>query len=242
MEFRENRELLGSNPLTVNGEVLLLAGDIIPFVLIKKQKDFFNFVSDNFKYTYWIPGNHEYYHSDIMQKTGTFNENIKSNVLLVNNTSVILDNMKFIFTTLWTKIRPAYQWQIERGMSDFQAIHYNGHRFSAEKFNSLHEESLAFINKELNKDKSERTIVVTHHVPTFMNYPEKYKGDVLNDAFAVELSGLIESKGPDYWIYGHHHHNIPDFKINKTVLVTNQLGYVEYGEQVNFNNDRIINL
>jgi hypothetical protein len=28
----------------------------------------------------------------------------------------------------------------------------------------------------------------THHVPAFMNYQEKYKGDILSEAFAVELS------------------------------------------------------
>jgi len=35
----------------------------------------------------------------------------------------------------------------------------------------------------------------------------------LNEAFAVELFELIEDSGPDYWIYGHHHNNIPDFSI-----------------------------
>lgn len=70
----------------------------------------------------------------------------------------------------------------------------------------------------------------THHLPTFLNYPEHYKGDVLNEAFALELFDLIDSSNIDYWVYGHHHCNIPEFNIGKTRLVTNQLGYVQQYE------------
>ena len=122
-------------------------------------------------------------------------------------------------------------------MSDFHVIKYDGHRFSTEKFNQLHNVSLKFLEQELTKENSGKTVMVTHHVPTLLNYPEKYKGDVLNDAFAVELFDLIETKGPDYWIYGHTHNNTADFKIGKTQLLTNQLGYVKYGEHSLFRND-----
>jgi hypothetical protein len=75
-----------------------------------------------------------------------------------------------------------------------------------------------------------------------LNYPEKYKGDILNEVFAVELFDLIYSSGPNYWIYGHHHFNCPDFNIINTRLVTNQLGYVKYGEHHRFAKDIIINI
>jgi hypothetical protein len=35
-------------------------------------------------------------------------------------------------------------------------------------------------------------MVVKHHVPTFMQYPEQYQGDLLSEAFAVELHDFIE--------------------------------------------------
>ncbi|MCD4665782.1 MAG: metallophosphoesterase [Bacteroidales bacterium] len=242
LEFPENKEFLKINPIQPNGDILLLAGDIVPFVVIDNHKDFFDYLADNFKYTYWVPGNHEYYRFDIINKSGTLNEKIRSNVFLVNNTSVIHHNVKYIFSTLWTKIRPAYQWQIERGLSDFHVIKYSGYRFSAEKYNLLHEDSLNFIKQELSEKKEHKKVVVTHHVPTFLNYPEKYKGSVLNDAFAVELFDLIETIGPDYWIFGHHHQNISDFKIGKTKLITNQLGYVKYGEHKLFKEDKVFKL
>lgn len=242
LEFPENKEFLKDNPLLPKGDILLLAGDIVPFAVMDNHKDFFDYVSDNFKYTYWVAGNHEYYRSEITDKTGAFNEKIRSNVFLINNTSVIQNNIKFVFSTLWTKIRPEYQWQIEKGLNDFHVIKYKGYRLSTEKYNMLHAESLKFLKQELNSEKTNKTIVVTHHVPTLFNYPEKYKGSVLNEAFAVELFNLIETAGPDYWVFGHHHQNIPDFKIGKTKLTTNQLGYVVYGEHILFKENKVFSI
>ena len=148
LEFPENKEFIKLNPLQIKGDVLLLAGDIVPFAVMDKHADFFNYISDNFQATYWIPGNHEYYYSDITQRSGIINEEIRSNVFLVNNVSIKRDDVKFTFSTLWSKIRPAYQWQIEKGLSDFHVIKYKGYRFSAEKYNLIHEESLKFIEQE----------------------------------------------------------------------------------------------
>jgi hypothetical protein len=98
---------------------------------------------------------------------------------------------------------------------------------------------LAFLKQEL-KSTTTKKFVVTHHVTTYMHYPVEYKGSILNEAFAVELFDLIEATGPDAWIYGHHHGNTPDFKIGKTQMLTNQLGYVKYGEHLGFDFEKVI--
>jgi len=242
LEFRENKEFLKANPLQPIGDVLVLAGDIVPFGVMDKHKDFFRSVSDNFAATYWIPGNHEYYGFDLATKCGVLNEKIRSNVFLVNNTSVVHDDVKLIFSTLWTKISPAYEWQIERNMSDFHVIKNGKFRFSAQRYNELHADSIAFLEKELTAETNLKKVVVTHHVPTLMNYPEQYKGSILNEAFAVELFDLIDATGSDCWIYGHSHGNRPDFVIGKTQLLTNQLGYVKYGEYQQFNANKRITI
>ena len=236
LEFPENKAFLKANPIQAVGDVMLLAGDIVPFARMDQHKDFFSFLSDNFEACYWIPGNHEYYYFDAATKCGVLNENLKSNVFMVNNTSIVREDVTFIFSTLWSKISPAYEYQIERSMSDFHVIKYGGYRFSAQHFNQLHTESFSFLKSELENKNTTKNIVVTHHVPTFMNYPPKFKGDILNEAFAVELSDLIETTSPDYWIYGHTHGNTANFEIGKTKLLTNQLGYVMNGENELFDN------
>ena len=242
LEFPKNREFLKANPLQAKGDVLLLAGDIVPFAVMDKHKDFFSYVSDNFRESFWIPGNHEYYYFDLAKKSGTLNENIRSNVHLVNNLTVNFNSARFIFSTLWSKISPANYWQIEKSISDFQVIKYNKFRLSADRFNILHEDSLNFIASALQQKSTDKTIVVTHHVPTFMHYPEKYKGDTLNEAFGVELFELIEHSGADYWIYGHHHNNTRPFVVGETQLVTNQLGYVHINEHIEFKNDAVLDV
>ncbi len=242
LEFPENKEFLKANPMKPKGDVLILAGDIVPFTVMDKYDDFFNYISNNFQTTYWIPGNHEYYYFDIANKSGILNEKIRSNVFLVNYQVVTHDNINIILCSLWSKINLVNKWQIERGMSDFHVIKHNGDRFSAEHFNQLHAQSLEFLKDALHHNYTDKSVVATHHVPTLLNYPEKYKDDVLNEAFAVELFDLIEAKGPDYWIYGHSHSNTTDFEIGKTHLRTNQLGYVKYNEQNGYQNERIIKL
>jgi predicted phosphohydrolase len=220
----------------------LLGGDIIPFTEIEKENDFFNFLSDSFEHTYWIPGNHEYYRSDIAERAGAFHEKIRSNVSLLNNTAIDHKGVRLLFSTLWSKINPAFELVILKSMADFRLIKNNGKSLTVDDYNQLHEDCRTFLANELSHLTNQKTIVVTHHLPTFRNYPEKYRHSELNTAFATELFDLIESSNVDYWIFGHCHEAVPDFKIGKTTLTTNQLGYVEYGEHLNFVSDRLINL
>lgn len=251
LEFQENQNFLKQNPIKPMGDILILAGDIVPFGLMDKHNDFFKYVSDHFKTTYWIPGNHEYYYYDLATKCGTFNESIKSNVFLVNNMAFIHEDVKLVFSTLWSKISSENEWNIERSVSDFHAIKYNKNRFSAPVFNQLHADSLAFIESKIHrkefvttsvKDQQNfgKTLVVTHHVPTFLNYPEQYRQSSINQAFAVELFDLIDTSKVNAWIYGHHHANIPSFKIGNTEMLTNQLGYVKYGEHSLYSSEKIL--
>ena len=238
LEFPANKKYLKANPIKPEGEILLLAGDIVPFAEIEKENDFFNFASDSFEHTCC---NHEYYRSDITERTGTFHEKIRSNVTLLNNTAIEHKGVRLLFSTLWSKINPALEFVILKSMADFRLINNNGKKISVDDYDKLHEDCRAFLLKELSNATSQKTIFVTHHLPTFFNYPEKYRYSELNTAFATELFDLIESSNVDHWIFGHSHEVVPDFKIGKTTLTTNQLGYVEYGEHSNFVSNRIIN-
>jgi predicted phosphohydrolase len=240
LEFPHNKKYLKANPIKPEGEILLLAGDIIPFAEIEKENDCFNFLSDNFEHTYWIPGNHEYYRSDIADRTGTFHEKIRSNVSLLNNSTIQYKDVRLIFSTLWSKIDLTKEWVIKKAMADFHLIKSNGNKINVDDYTRLHEECLSFLSKEIQTSTDLKIIVVSHRLPTFFKYPEKYRHSELNTAFATELFNLVETSNIDYWVFGHSHEVVPDFKIGKTTLTTNQLGYMEYGEHQNFKNSRVI--
>lgn len=230
LEFFENRKLIKENPLRVVGDILLLGGDIIKFSEWDMHNDFFKWCSDNFKHTYWIPGNHEYYDFDISQKSGHLNEKFSDNVSLVNNHVEEVNGIRLVFSTLWSSIGVNKAWCIQRALNDFYVIKYKGRIFSVNEYSTYHQECKDFLTNTFKNRFDGKTVVLTHHLPTFMNYPEKYRNSDINEAFATELFPLIEESNADFWIYGHTHGNTPEFKIGKTSMLTNQLGYVQSGK------------
>lgn len=234
LEFPDNKEYILNNPIQPIADILILAGDIVPFKIIDNHQDFFNYISRNFKTTYWIPGNHEYYYYNV-DSSRFLDTKIRENIFLVNNCVKEVSGINLIFSTLWSNISESKRWLIQQSLSDFKVIKYNDHFFNVDDYNSLHKESLEFIQNALNETSDNKTVVVTHHVPTFVNYPEKYVDSKINEAFASNLTELIEDNIIDFWIYGHHHSNVNEFQIDNTKLVTNQLGYIKYNENVGFN-------
>lgn len=212
LEFPMNNEFIKKNPLSPSGDILLLAGDIVPFHLIDQRRDFFKFCSDHFEFTYWIPGNHEYYNGDLLNKTGQFMENIERNVHLVNNTWAHHGNARLIFSTLWSPISNDKAWHVQNGLNDYRVIKDDGKLFTTSRSTKLFEENFEFIQGAVANNQREKCIVVTHHVPTFQHYPEEYKNSVINEAFAVDLDSFIENSRIDHWIYGHHTEIFPTLK------------------------------
>ncbi len=49
LEFPENKKYLRENPLTPGGDILILAGDIVPFKVMDKHNDFLDYISSNFR-------------------------------------------------------------------------------------------------------------------------------------------------------------------------------------------------
>ena len=243
LEFHENKSFLKQHPIEPIGEILLLAGDILPFALHKQSCAFIDFVADNFEAVYWIPGNHEYYHFDLGTVSSPLFEKFRENVFLINNQTITYKNTNIICSTLWSHHISTYnEIAVQQNLNDFHLIKMNGNRFTAAHFNQLHQTDLAFLKNAGAKSDAAKTIVMTHHVPTLMNYPAQYKGSNINQAFAVELYDFIETCNAPYWIYGHHHCNTPDFKIGKTNMLTNQFGYVQTNEHKLFSPSATIEL
>jgi len=233
LEFPENNKYLVNNPLKICGDILILAGDIAPLHDEFLRNPFFGYISDSFKQIFWVPGNHEYYYKDISKYSKSYNIKLKNNISIVNNVEIEFDHIQFVFSTLWSKISNANQKRIEQSVSDFECITNKKRNFDARDFNNLHSESLHFIKESLQK-KNDKKVIVTHHVPSYLCNSPEHNGSPINEAFCVDLTDYIEECGANFWLYGHSHFSRKPLYIGKTILLTNQLGYVHCNEHRNF--------
>jgi predicted phosphohydrolase len=233
LEFPKNNEFLNRTPFEKCADILILAGDIAPLHSEHLSNPFLRYLSQHFEQVFWIPGNHEYYFTDIADFEKPLNFNILNNIKMVNNTTVTIDDVTIIFSTLWSKISPINEKIIEQSVSDFSCIVKNKKRLKAMDFNQLHNESLSFIKNELKKERK-KTILVTHHLPSNLCNSDEHLGSPINEAFCVDLTQLISANDINFWIYGHSHYNQKPLIIEKTLLLTNQLGYVHMNEHLNF--------
>ena len=130
LEFQENKKFLKQFPLEPIGEILLLAGDILPFALHKQPCEFIEFFADNFEAVYWIPGNHEYYHFDLGTVASPLFEKIRENVFLINNQTITCENINIICSTLWSHISTQNEFAVQQNVNDFHLIKMNGNKFT----------------------------------------------------------------------------------------------------------------
>lgn len=240
LERFTNKYWVESNPIHPGGEILIIAGDTHHLDDNFKNLDFFKFVSDNFRQTYVIPGNHEFYGGyDVSVCEGKINEDLLSNVKFIHNDVVYENDIKLVFSTMWSEIL-SHRKEIRMAITDFKRIIYRGKRFGPYNFNEVFKACFDFIEKETAGD--EKKIVVTHHLPSPLCNAPEHKDSIYSGAFCVDKTDFVSKSNIDYWIYGHNHRVLPEFEINGTKLVSNQLGYVDFNEHQHFSWNKIISV
>jgi predicted phosphodiesterase len=241
-EFPQNRKWLKENPIIPKGEILLVAGDTYHLGNQFTNPWIFDELSDKFEQVFLIPGNHEYYGKfDVAQSKDQLQIEIRPNVTLFHNHAMEYKGVQFIFSTLWSKVEKHVA-AVYKGMYDFRQIHFEGEPFSIENYNELHQASLDFLTNALQQNTADKCVVMTHHLPSEKCNAPEFQGSALNEGFCTDLTKWIEDLPIDFWIYGHSHRNMPDFKIGGTQLLTNQLGYVGFGEHGSFRRDAIFEI
>lgn len=219
-------------------EICILAGDIgNPYQTT--YDTFMKFISNNFKKTFVISGNHEYYNKrKTIQETNDFlSEYFKQfdNISFLNNTYEHYENYCFIGTTLWSKItQPEYK------INDI----YNIPNFDYIKYNKLNTESISFLNNVLDDHNHNNCIIITHHVPSSTLIDNKYKTPEMNPYnqwFYCDLDELIEKKSKQIkcWIYGHTH-TLSNVTINNIPFLCNPIGYPCENTKVDFQKNIIL--
>ena len=250
IEMMANRAWLFGHGLQPAGNILVLAGDII--YLGNRQlihNEYFDWLADNYEQVYIVPGNHEYYGGYELRDTLTdFEMQIRPNVKYINNKSVIIGNTELFFTTLWSRVPNAFIADIQNGMMDTRLICYKNALLYAGEFNELHSICLNWMDGAMKASTAKHKVVVTHHCPTTNKVFDNHPGSKISCGFMTDDESFIINHDAEYWIFGHTHFNSTGSTVNgglqigNTLLLTNQLGYIGYGEDKGFNQAKTIEI
>lgn len=240
--------------IPVNADILILAGDV-GYPTMPIFWEFLEKMSEQFKHVILIAGNHEYYHTNSAIKKGrilTINEVDEliyseigrrqlNNVHFLQCSSIIIDNIEFVGSTLWTDIPRNKTVDVVEAMSDYSRIFVEDkksstiHTVSVEALNKLHREHRQFLSCQDRQDaafKAKKTVFITHHMPSYKMIHEKYAEYSINCAFASDTLHTVLRK-PDIWICGHSHTAYNDI-IDGVHCLMNPIGYPGENENLNW--------
>ena len=234
-------ELWNNLPMIpVKADYLFLAGDIC-HITHPLFYPFLDYCSLNWKKTFYILGNHEYYIKKKNYNELIFDYKYKiaeryKNVFCLDNNFITLDeeNINIYGATFWTSPPFASTYDAQMSINDYNWISYFnrelGHvvKLDINYVKQLSNESFVSLQKYLN-ETDKKTIVMTHFPPQRLGASDpKYLAEKKAHAgYFTWPDGTLEKfklNNVLTWISGHTHWSY-DFIQDNIRLISNQIGY-----------------
>lgn len=236
--------------------VLILAGDLWeagkPFSYFGKS--WMAKVAARFQYVVVVLGNHDFWGGHVANEYAAYRKKIKEqqldNVFLLQNSSVLIGNVKFMGGTLWTDFNkgdsynmmlakdglPSGYFLDEHGqevykpgvssMNDYKYIRYGAekqyHHLYPHNVLAEHRKTREYLVNNAKKDYPEQKLwVVTHHLPTKKSINPKHDNP--------------QSEQDNYWYYS----DLDDFILHSEVNFWSH-GHVHMLQDYMLGNTRIL--
>lgn len=246
MKFVVTSDVHGGTDYLHSGDysdvVLIIAGDFDE-VKRSRYRTGIESLCKQFKNVVLVPGNHEYYGSNI-HKTHKVLSDMQDeipNFIFLQNKFVWLDGVLLVGSTLWTdfdKGNSLTKFDARQKMNDYKHIRHGTtsepwrKKLTPDDTEFMHHKDKQFIKNSIDTvrfmhDNDFKVIVVTHHAPSYQSISPKYKNDSLNGCYCSDMDQYIEDLGADVWIHGHVHSSF-DYHIGKTRIICNPRGYESY--------------
>ena len=215
---------------SVTADVFVCAGDIGTLDTPKncyRLKKYFLGLKKNCDHVIWVLGNHEFYNStyeDTLERAKRLADQVGIHLLdIVYSPTVTIDGVKFWGTTFWTDLNN-HDWfahkAAQEGLNDFVVIkHREGVRtgFTAHETYEINQRSRKAIDWDAD-------VIITHHNPIDIEH-SRFPRESITYAFNnTRLEEQIMDSNVKYWLYGHTHDSRVT-ELNKTLVVSNQVGY-----------------
>lgn len=230
---------LPSGPARPNFDVMIVAGDLITR-MERGVKWLLERITD--RPVIYVPGNHEAYGTDLDRTIEKARIAAKgTNVYVLQNDSVTIDgSATFLGATGWTDFNlfgnPERAMQAAgEVMNDYRKIRVRNYQLRLRPTHTLarHNETRAFLQKELSRPKLLPRVVVTH----MGFHAEAIRRGFEHDLISAAYTSRSSIEGADLWVYGHTHEST-DFCVGATRVVSNAKGYGPWRANQTWENPR----
>lgn len=219
-------------PSTDTTDVLVLAGDIgNPISNRSEYQLLLQEFKKRYKHVLLVLGNHEFY--GLLQRSIDMNS-VKdivneicneTGVVFLDMNSVVIDGVRFVGTTLWSKADK----RIEESIADFVKVYKD-----IDEYNREFDRCFSWLKTHLeqchiNNSEREKIVVITHHLPTEKLCHSRFERYRINSAFATDILDDLVLDDVCLWFCGHTHERMVHVheKVNgdKLTVSVNPVGY-----------------
>ena len=183
-------------------------------------------------------GNHEFYRQswegllrDLTEQADLTDRIESGRATFFENSCATYQGVRFIGATLWTDMEFfgknfIVETRVQHSLADYRWIvsEITQAPITVEDTIARHVESLAYIGSRLEEKFDGPTVVITHHTPSALSVPERYKTDYVTAGFSSRLEDFILDHEIALFIHGHTHDHY-DYKLGETRIVANPRGY-----------------
>ncbi|KAK4127918.1 hypothetical protein N657DRAFT_641985 [Parathielavia appendiculata] len=222
---------------------LALLGDI--GTVAAHKGDFLDFLTrqlSQFQTVFFVPGNHEAYHSnwpETLDILRSFQKGVRQNQSL--GEFVLLDrdvfrmpgsNVVILGCSLFSHVQSESHTAVSLGLNDF----FQTKEWNVNAHNEAHGRDLAWLNAQVAdlEDSDVKIVIFSHWSPTLdaRAIEPRHAGSRITSAFSTDLSNekCFKSSRVKLWAFGHTHYNC-DFVVEREDgadalrLMANQRGY-----------------
>ena len=204
-----------------DAEVIIAAGDI---GIYKQGMDWLKSSKTPVVY---VAGNHEFYDREYLTTVQELRRSAEgSHVHFLENEACVIDDVRFLGCTLWTQLGGKSNDRLEDLMytvNDFRKISYQKKLMGFEVYAGLHHRSLKWLVKTLSRPFDGKTVVVTHHAPTYWSWDDSPNA-LTRYAYCNDLREIMHTYEIDAWFHGHTH-SVSDYRCAGTRILCNPRGY-----------------
>ena len=173
-----------------------------------------------------VMGNHDYFDETLCPQTvQCIQTALPERVFLLENQAIEIEDIRVLGCTLWTNPGADFHEQGQMTIPEYaRVVNKQAETICVADTVAAHQASVAWLNTELAKPFKGKTIVLTHHAPSFISQHDRYRFSELSAFFCVNLKDLIREHEPHLWIHGHLHEPV-DYELDNTRIVSAPLGY-----------------